>query len=394
MTELVIRAIRDHEVEMAATLVASVFSSGANSLYDAIHTRWLNRLHTRPTENISHYRGAFIDNQLVSFARLIEFTLYYGEAALRVAGVANVCTHPDFRRRGFSAAVMRDALTHAAEHGTHLALLRTQLRGYYDHFGFMPVWATYGLQAPVAEALDLYSSLQVRLAQPKDLAQIAQLYEKHWSSRVTFSRNPAMWVWLGNNGRGRLLVASAFDEIDGYLWHDDSLSNHVEVVADTPEATKALLKYDAKRWRQANAPMLTWSLPPDDVIIPYLQHDLPVKLTAEFLPNAGWMARLVDPSGLVKTLLPEISKQARLVAGEFDRHDLIFTMQSGSVQLGLKHAVETQCELSLRDFIQILFGSLRPYTLALRQNLSRESTQLLELLFPPRVASIGALDWF
>ena len=379
---------------MAANLVASVFSSGANLLYDSIRTRWLNRIYTRPTENIVHYRGAFIDNQLVSFARLIEFTLYYGDAALRVTGVANVCTHPDFRRLGFSAAVMRDALTHAAEHGAHLALLRTQLRGYYDRFGFMPVWATYGLQAPVAEAMNLYSPLQVRLAQPQDLAQIAQLYQKHWGSRVTFERNPPMWVWLTSNKHGRMLVASEFDKVEGYLWHDDSLSNHVEIIADTPEATKALLAYDAKRWRQTNAPMLTWSLPPDDVIIPYLQHELPVKLTAEFLPNAGWMARLVDPSALVKTLLPEIIKQARLVAGEFDRHDLIFTMQSGSVQLGLNNVPETQCELSLRDFIQILFGSLRPYTLALRQNLSGESTQLLELLFPPRVASIGALDWF
>lgn len=394
MSDFVIRAIQPNDIESTAELVASVFSYGANQLYQSIHTHWLRQLANRPSEQLTHYRGAFLRGRLVSFARLIDFNLFYGQAVLEVAGVATVCTHPDFLRRGLSSAVIRDAITHAAEYGKHLALLTTGLSGYYDRFGFMPVWANYGIQAPVNEALKLHAPLQYRKATPQDLRQIAGLYEKHWGSRVTFNRDPAMWVWLMTQDYGQVYVAAAFDEVEGYIWHDDKLSNRVEVVADTPEAATTLMAYDAKRWKQASAATLTWSLPPDDVIIPYLQHQLPIKLTAEFLPNAGWMARLIDSSGLVKTLLPEIGRQARLVAGKFERQNLIFNMQSDSVELGLRSDPNSHCELSLRDFIQVLFGSLRPSTLALRHSLSRESTQLLELLFPPRVASIGAWDWF
>jgi hypothetical protein len=44
--------------------------------------------------------------------------------------------------------------------------------------------------------------------------------------------------------------------------------------------------------------------------------------------------------------------------------------------------------------MQVLFGSLRPAVLALRAQLSLPQVQLLETLFPARMAALAVWDWF
>jgi hypothetical protein len=139
---------------------------------------------------------------------------------------------------------------------------------------------------------------------------------------------------------------------------------------------------------------MTWALPPDDFLIPHAQQMLPVTLSVQYSPNGGWMARLLDTANLLKTLLPEITAQVSSVDPTFTPEDLILRVESDGVDIGLRAQPEMRCRLSLRDFIQVLFGSLSPALLGIRQGLPAAQVDLLEALFPPRIAALAPWDWF
>lgn len=394
VSELVTRPIRASEREQAANLVASIFGAGDVQRFNAIYHRFMSVLPQHPGDRLHHYHGVFQADRLVSFAHLTPEVLRYGNARLRVGGIGAVCTHPDVRGQGFAALVIRSALTYAAEQGIQLVLLNA-IPDYYDRFGFMSVWPRYTLQAPVEAARALEQVLELRMAFPEDLPQVARLYKQHWQSRITFTRSPAVWRWrLASEPESLVLAVDAQDRVQGYIWHRNEFTERVEVVADTPEAVQTLLHYSGERWHYERYETLTWSIPPDDVVIPHAQQMLPITLQAHYAPRSGWMARLIDTSALLNALLPEIIAQATAAAPGFDPQQLIVQVESDGVTVGLKTQPQSRCRLSLRDFVQILFGSLRPSTLAVRQSLHRESIALLELLFPPRVAALGPWDWF
>lgn len=396
MSELVVREVQSDEIGHAASLVANILAGTDRHRNQLIYEQYAKQLPGRP-DNIAHcYRAAFRKKQILSLAHIIDFPLRYGRAALKVVGVGLLCTHPKYRNRGYAAAVLKDTLTFAAEQGAHLVLLNSQIPGYFQQFGFSPVWANYTLQAAAGEATQLGQPLQLRVATPADLELMAQLYNHYWGMRVTSERSPELWRWRMEFGRGESAVMiNEKGKIEGYIWHlPDDFSEHNEIVATTPAAITTALAYSGRRWQSAGYDSLHWSVPPDDVIVPFAQQMLPLTLSASYFPSAGWMARVIDSSAMLHELMPEIIAGARAIHGNFDAEKLILTITPDGVDIGLADKLETHCHLSLRDFIQILFGSLRPETLAIRQALSRESVSLLETLFPPRVAAIAGWDWF
>jgi predicted acetyltransferase len=324
-----------------------------------------------------------------------DFPLRYGRAYLHVAGIGAVCTHENYRRRGYATAVIKDSLTYAAEQGAAIALLNATTPRFYERFGFSPVWPHYSLQSFSALAAQIAQPLHLRLAEPHDLPRMAELYEKHWGGRVCFERSPALWRWRMAYGRDESIVAvDNTGMIQGYLWQPRDNSLRLEVLADSPEAVMSFLAYSGKRSLEAGYDSFIWPVPPDDVIIPYAQQLLPITLSASYFPTEGWMARLIDSAKMIELLLPEIISQAKSQQRDFDESQLLLRVQPDGVDIAIRKEKNSPCRLSLRDFIQILFGSLRPETLAIRQPLSRDSVRMLQSLFPPRVAALAAWDWF
>lgn len=396
MSELVVREIQSDEIGHAASLVANILAGNDRKRNRVIYEQYAKQLPGRPGKMESCYRVAFHNKQMVSLGHIVDFSLRYGRATLKVVGIGMLCTHPKYRNRAYASAVLKDTLTFAAEQGVHLVLVNSAIPGYFQQFGFSPVWAKYTLQAPSHLAAQLEQPLQLRVATPSDLGVMAQLYDYHWGMRVTAERNPEFWRWRMNFGRGEAAVmVNKQGKIEGYLWHlPDNFSERNEIVAATPAAIATALAYSGRRWQSGGYDMLRWSVPPDDVIVPFAQQMIPITLSAGYFPSGGWMARVIDSSAMLHELLPEIIAGATITRNDFDAKQLILRIEPDGVDIGLRDSIETHCHLSLRDFIQILFGSLRPETLAIRQPLSRESVILLETLFPPRVAAIAGWDWF
>lgn len=390
MPDFVVRTVQEAEFPIAAELIARTMAYGSQRRYERRLTFWREHLPQRPGWNWHDVRVGLLNGQIVSAARLTPRTLEYGRARLKITVLSEISTDEAYRGQGFASQVVRDTLTASAELGAQMVLLLGK-SGYYDRFGFSPLLPRYTLDVPTAHAAKLKPTLTVRAAEIGDLAQMAALYYRHWRGRVTALRTMESWLWRYKATHEPVLIAQDDDGvIQGYLWRDDHRSDRVEVVAETPSAVRSFLAVDGQQQTAAGQGSMTWSVPPDDLIVLYARSIVPVRVSAHYYPDGGWMARLIDSQGFVNTILPELNAQLGL-AGAQD--DLSLTVQPDGVIIRRLSQPDETVTVSLRDFMQLVFGSLRPAELAIRQVMPPSAQMMLEQIFPPRMAALAPWDW-
>jgi predicted acetyltransferase len=396
MSDFVVRHAQPYEMSQVGALVGQVYARDTGH-YDLIARRSGDGLLDKPGFNSTMCRIGVVDNAIVAQVLIEPYTLRYGTARLRVAGLRDACTHPDYRGRGYASAVLRDALAYMAEQGAHLALV-DGVSNYYERFGFSSVWPHYYFEVDSAEAAALRPTLRLRSPRLEDIPQMRTLYERHWGGRVTFTRSPEIWVWrVVKADRLIQVVEDRQGRVSGYIVGDGLDDDYeTEVVADSLDAALTLLGVCGRLYQQNGQVRLRWLIPPDDALVNYARQWLTVTVSARYRPSGGWMARLIDTTALVETLLPEIVAQAQVMMHDFNPHDLQFSCQPDTVQIGLRAQRSTLCQLNHQDFIQIVFGTLRPAALAARPHsrLNTQSVRLLEALFPSRIAALAGWDWF
>lgn len=386
MNGLFIRNAKSQELAYIARLVGEIFPAPP-LLYHEIH-------HLPENANGRHLVG-FKDGSMVSYAQIQRRTLMYGRAALEVACIGPIFTLPQFRGRGYATSMMFQLVAHMAESGAHLALLNGDADHRYDQFGFSAVWPYYTASFPVEALARLRPRAGLRALRPEDLSEVADLYQVHWGGRVTFSRSPEYWLWLARRDRLHLQVLDDEEgRVDGYLamtsWNDP----YIELVANSEDSALTMLAYLGRALQAQGRAECRLFLMPDDALLAFARPYVPVTVGAQYRSIGGWMARLLDTSGLMQVLLPELTVQAQAAYPDFPAEQLVFRLQPDTVEIGLKGYNASFSRLDHRDFIQILFGSLRPQALAMRAGLAPDARHLLEMLFPPRMAALAPLDWF
>lgn len=392
MNEFFVRSANETTFPQAGGLVAEVFAENNPRQYERILHDWVANLPQKPRFMYEHCRVGMIGDTVVSQVLIEKETLYYGQAQLKVAIIGKVCTHPDYRHLGYSSALIRDTLAYIAEQGAHLALLNDP-GSFYHNFGFGPVLPDTQMVMDSQLASHMPITLKIRSAQQEDLPAIARLYARHWDGRVSFQRPPDWWVWKYLSSIDPILVAvNQADQVQGYLWREN-MRAELEIVCDTLQATMSLLAFLGKRMQKINQPLIELLIPPDDAILSFVRMMMSVNVQAIYRYNSGWMARIIDSTALLQALLPEIATHAQSFTRNFDASRLYLNSEADAVEIGLRNDPNARLQLSHRDFIQVMFGSLRPSTLALRDQLPYELIHLLELLFPPRIAAIAPLNW-
>ena len=392
MAEYVIRASDSETFEAAGHLVAEVFSGDNPRFYERILHDWIANIPTKPGFSHQLCRVCVVDGRVVSQILIEKNTFYYGNTRLRVAMIGKVATHPEHRHQGYSSALMRDTLATVAEQGAQLILLN-DLGSFYHRVGFHTVVPETVLEVDSHDAMQMPRPLKIRAATPDDLVEIMELYQFHWQGRVAFYRSDAWWEWKLKSSIDPVLVAvNQAKRVEGYLWRENT-GNQLEIVCDTLPATMSLLSFLGKRMQNIDEPRIQLLVPSDDIILSFARQMMTVNVRAIYHYNSGWMARIIDSTALLGALLPEIAKHAQSVIPNFNSRALYLTSESDAVSIGLRTHPEYGLKLSQSDFLQIMFGSLRPATLAQRDQLPVQMVQLLEVLFPPRTASIAPLNW-
>lgn len=392
MNAYVIRSANADLFQSAGQLVAEVFSGGNPRIHDRILHDWIANIPQQPNFNYNLCRVGVVDDELVSQVLIEKRTLLYGNARLKVAVIGKVATHPRHRHQGYSATLIRDTLATIAEQGAHLAFLN-DLSNFYHLFGFSTVLPDTVLEVDSRMAMDMPHPLRIRHAKHSDLDTIMKLHQRHWGNRVSFTRSEEWWHWKFNSSIDPVLVAvTQGDNIQGYIWRENS-GNQLELICDSLPATMTLLSFLGKRMQKLGEPLVQLLIPPDDVIISFVRQMMDFDVRMIYRNQGGWMARVINSTSLLNALMPEIADHAMKLIPVLKSFDLYLHSDADAVTIGVNSLPQYELHLSHRDFIQVMFGSLSPVTLALRDHLPLEKVRLLEVLFRPRVAAIAPLNW-
>jgi predicted N-acetyltransferase YhbS len=140
-------------------------------------------------------RIAKTDGKIVSIMMLIRRQLRIGRAVVNGAIVAPVATHPDYERRGYCSAAMRNAVQYMKAQGLDMTIL-WGIPWLYPHYGYSPSMLRTRLSIdPEAKPVEKVSGEFQPLAE-SDLGKITHIYHNNTATRTCAEiRSPTMWEW-------------------------------------------------------------------------------------------------------------------------------------------------------------------------------------------------------
>ncbi|WP_442601763.1 GNAT family N-acetyltransferase [Paenibacillus sp. KN14-4R] len=114
MTE--IRPLHDYEMQDAVALANAIFRDAEQSSMAAAFPLVFS-------ESLGQSFGAFEDGKLVAFMGLVPAHIRIGETQLTVYSLGAVCTHPDYRGKGYAGQILDEIKEHVARAGASLLLV-------------------------------------------------------------------------------------------------------------------------------------------------------------------------------------------------------------------------------------------------------------------------------
>ncbi len=354
---------------------------------------WIARGEARNQVMPSVVRGAFEQETCMGCYQLDLRQMRLGDVLLSVGCIGAVATHPDYRKRGVAASLMRDAIEYAKQQGIALLLLHG-ISNFYHRYGYANVADDIAHRISLETIKTLpASTLSVRPAGAHDGDALLALYIRHHNR---FMRSREMQTYQFR--QQTRLAMDSMGRACGYLILHNSgdQSRAVEVAADSWQAAVALLQAHAELLERAPQPPaeLRWPLPLDGTTY-YLLADH-VRLTSEVLsiPNAEWMARPASLPALVDALTPEWERRLRLqhagrallltqAIGEYT-----LTLSFDGAALALTTSEETKLKvdvvLSLQVFMKLLVGYRSPDWAVQQpeQHIPAEWLPVLKILYP------------
>ncbi len=161
---------------------------------------------------------AFEDDQLATAYAAWPFTMRMNGAAMKVAGVTTVSTHPTFRRRGNLRAIMETDFRRRHEQGEPLAALYASLAAIYQRYGYAIVTThhSYTVEPRCLQfSRPAEISGQLRESSPAELPTLIDVYRRFREQRTAYlHRGAAMWQVsaLGPPAEGETLSVVLYEE--------------------------------------------------------------------------------------------------------------------------------------------------------------------------------------
>ena len=183
-----IRAAKAHERDEIVDLISAVFVEKCRPRYASQH-------YQDSSYELDQSRVCVVDGKIVSYVRVSDRSMYIGEAVVKLGGIGMVVTSEEYRRRGYSSALLRDAIAYMEAQSYDLSLLFTTIQPFYMPLG----WAAFPQTAFELELHDKktfapsgWKSRPFDLE--RDLTQISQIYDEHNKGRTgTVLRPEKLW---------------------------------------------------------------------------------------------------------------------------------------------------------------------------------------------------------
>ena len=385
-----IRAVRKEELPALIDLICASFGEGIRAGATVHHTEDTS---FEPEQG----RVLVEDGRLVSYVQVTDRTIRIGKCAVRMGGVGGVCTHPDYRRRGHSEAVLRDAVAYMERAGYDLSMLYTRFHKHYAKVGWAPLPAEHKFKVvPPAHPPVVETPYRVRdFDEARDLDAVMRIYDEHNARRtLTTVRSAEYWrnPQLRDMGILPRWVAEIGGEVVAYVQSGRTVSE-VGYLPGQMEALRALAARVFQEARAANAEMVQGVIPENHPFVEMVREVGGRRIGHEL--REGMMMRVIRLASLFEAIAPEL--QDRLEASCLRPLDAAITFreagQEATLQVrgGRVAAREgsggVALEMGTRNFCKMLvgestFGQMRELLGERAAHVATGQAALLEALFP------------
>ena len=366
-----------------------------------------------PNHRPELHRLCMVDGKIVSAMRIVCQDVRYGVAILKHTGVADVGTLPEYRNRGYSTMVLKDAIKYMEALGGHFSMLYTGIQPFYERLG----WASlplrddrFNISDARPEASSRWKGQVVSFDASRHLAGYRQLYDEFNASRTaTTVRDARYWElrFASRKRRGDVLVAVAGDELEAsVVFGIHGKRKRVNVTeyawrAEAENALEALIAELIRRGQKAGAEMLVCDLSSDEATRA-LTSRLVEPMEAEEWTDL--MFRIIDLPGLLRAALPELSersaKAAQKAAGarlrlSWEAEAALLALEMGELNVseGTEEAA-AQLELNSAELVQLIFGRGAAAVQEHLAALPDKERALAEALFPGEQLVVWGTDSF
>ena len=183
-----IRTAKADDRDEIVDLISEVFVEKCRPRYASQH-------YQDSSYELDQSRVCVVDGKIVSYVRVSDRLMYIGKAVVKLGGIGMVVTSEEYRRRGYSSALLRDSIAYMEAQNYDLSLLFTTIQPFYMPLG----WASFPQTSFELELHDKKTfALSGWKSRPfdleRDLTQISQIYDEHNKGRTgTILRSESLW---------------------------------------------------------------------------------------------------------------------------------------------------------------------------------------------------------
>jgi predicted N-acetyltransferase YhbS len=239
-----IRGLREGETAECVDLICLAFSEKSRRRFE---NQFIGDSSFEPEQA----RVCIVDGRIVSHVRVSDRPIRIGFAVVRMGGIGAVATHPDYRGRGYSTALLWDAVNYMEREQYDVSMLFTGLKEHYGKIG----WACFpehhfSLQPAEPPALDTPYSLR-DFDEARDLEAIVRIYNTYNQARTGTMARPRRY-WDDPHSRIMGVFPAWVVEREGeVVAYHRGTATHFGEVAYLPGHTDAVAPICARAMREA-----------------------------------------------------------------------------------------------------------------------------------------------
>ena len=237
--------------------------------------------HVASEENREQLRILKVNGRIVAHVGVYATEIETGCGVLALGGIWAVACHPEYRRRGFAEACMRDAMARMRELGCDIGWLASSLCDWYRKFGWENAGQGYNftIDRATVDLLPALEGCEVGEGPWPDRGAMQALYRQHGLGALR--RDEVLEVML-SRADNMVLTASRRGELVAYVIRS---GRQVTEYAGPDELVAGLAREAFRRWDDPAAPLSTSSsLGRFRIETPVSEQGFPGRLRALRLP--------------------------------------------------------------------------------------------------------------
>ena len=403
-TSVKIRAARKADLGELVDVTALSFERGSGS--DGLRS-YFERFQTHyPKARPELSRIVEEGGRILSAIRISDKILRVGAADLRAAGMGDVATHPDHRKRGYMTALFRDSLAFMDADGFDISILYG-IDDFYHRFGYATTMSGPTFTIQLEQALFAEGKLKLRKMRRGDLPAATRIHDRE-SHRLPCCavRDDEEWRWaLGRPRDGWMVAGDARGRAHAYLLgsREGGRFNIAEMGVSGTASHHGILSACADRAKRQFCDSIRFPLPPD--------HDFTQTIMwfggdvgMGYSRNGGGMGRIINLDRTIDKMLPEWTARLGRSPMKNWRGTITLKTEIGSAVLSIRAGLVRRSKragghvigIPQNALLQAILGFRSIEAILTKRSIAVDSDLMpvLDALFPQRCPSTWGVDGF